>query len=70
MSDATFYFTAEDGSDPIVFTKEGHMKRALAHLKRVLPVAKFLYQNRKAELALAAALVALGREIVQAATGH
>jgi len=29
VSDATFYFTAEDGSDPVVFTKEGHMKKYL-----------------------------------------
>ena len=33
-------------------------------------VAKFVWENRKAELALAAAVLALAREIVQAATGH
>ena len=70
MSRATFFFTADDGRDPIHFNQEGKVKRLFAHLKRALPVAKFLYQNRKAEVALAAALVALAREIVQAATGH
>ena len=33
-------------------------------------VAKFAWQNRKAEIALATAVVALAREVVQAATGH
>jgi hypothetical protein len=33
-------------------------------------VAKFVYSNRKAELALVLAVVSLAREIVQAATGH
>ena len=35
-----------------------------------MAVAKVLWANRKAEIALATALVALAREIVQAATGH
>lgn len=41
-----------------------------AWVPRVVSVARFLYTNRKAELALVTALVALAREIVQAATGH
>jgi hypothetical protein len=39
-------------------------------LKEGLAVARVLWQNRKAEIAIATALLALGREIVQAATGH
>lgn len=38
--------------------------------RNALPVAKFLWQNRKAEIALVTAFVALGRELVQVATGH
>lgn len=41
-----------------------------AKLRAALPVAKVLWQNRKAELALATAVAALVREVVQAATGH
>ncbi len=70
MSRGVFYFTAHDGCDPIAFIEEVGMKKYLAYVRRALPVAKFLYQNRKAEIALVAALVALGREIVQIATGH
>jgi hypothetical protein len=70
VSRATFYFAATDGRDPLVFEQEGKMKRVLAYAKRALPVAKFIYQNRKAELALVTALIALGREVVQIATGH
>jgi hypothetical protein len=43
-------------------------------LKRAIPAAlaaaRFIYANRKAELALAAAVMALVRELVQATTGH
>lgn len=46
------------------------MKAYLAKAARLLPVARFLYANRKTEIALFAALVALGREVVQIATGH
>lgn len=46
------------------------MSRVKAALPSLLRVAKFVYQNRKSELALAAAVIALTREIVQAATGH
>ena len=35
-----------------------------------LRVAKFLWENRKAEIALVLSAIALAREIVQAATGH
>ena len=56
MSRATFYFTAEDGGDPIVFETEGTMKKLLGYLKQLLPVAKLLYQNRKAEAAILVAL--------------
>jgi hypothetical protein len=38
--------------------------------KQAVAVAKVLYDNRKAEIALVVAVVALVREIVQAATGH
>lgn len=39
-------------------------------LREALAVARVLWQNRKTEIALATALLALGREVVQAATGH
>lgn len=39
-------------------------------MKRLLAVARVLWANRKAEIALATALIALAREIVQAATGN
>lgn len=39
-------------------------------MKQALAVARVLYANRKSEIALAVALVALAREIIQAATGH
>ena len=41
-----------------------------AKATRAAEVAKFLWQNKKAEIALATALVALVRQIVQIATGH
>lgn len=43
---------------------------AKAHSRQLLAVGKFLWQNRKAEIALATAVLALGREVVQIATGH
>lgn len=46
------------------------MKKTWGYAKRALPVAKFLWANRKAEIALATAFIALAREIVQAATGR
>ena len=46
------------------------MKSVKRFLPGALRAGKFIYQNRKAELALAAAVIALVREIVQAATGH
>jgi hypothetical protein len=64
---ATFYFAADDGRDPIHFDPEGKMKRKLvAFAKRALPVARLLYQNRKAEVALAAAIA----DAVSRALGH
>lgn len=39
-------------------------------MKRALAVARVVYANRKTEIALLTALVALTREIVQATTGH
>lgn len=45
------------------------MKKWL-NVKTLGGLAKFLYQNRKAEVALAAAVIALLREAIQAATGH
>ena len=38
--------------------------------KQIGAVAKVLWDNRKAEIALVVAAVALVRQIVQAATGH
>lgn len=79
VAKATFYFVAEAEQEPIVFETEGAVKKIVdkakgtvrgLHPRRVFAVAKFLYQNRKAELALATGCVALAREIVQASTGH
>lgn len=36
MAKATFYFTADDGRDPIVFTKEPYMKNVLHRVLVVL----------------------------------
>lgn len=39
-------------------------------MKRLLAVARVLWKNRKAEIALVTASIALAREIIQASTGH
>ena len=39
-------------------------------MKRAYAVARVLWADRKSEIALVTALVALAREVVQAATGH
>ena len=46
------------------------MKLTTSKLAPYMRAAKFLYQNRKVEIALLTAVIALGREVVQAATGH
>lgn len=38
--------------------------------KRIAAIARVLYENRKAEIAIVLAVVSLVREIVQAASGH
>jgi hypothetical protein len=39
-------------------------------MKNILAALKVLYANRKAEIALVVAALALAREVVQAASGH
>ena len=39
-------------------------------MKKLTAVAKELWANRKAEIALVVAFAAIVREVVQAATGH
>lgn len=39
-------------------------------MKRALRVARVLWVNRKSEVAVTLAVISIGREIVQAATGH
>jgi hypothetical protein len=39
-------------------------------MKKLLAIAKILYANRKAEIALVLGLAAVVREVVQAASGH
>ena len=46
------------------------MQKYVAWAQKLAPVARVVYQNRKAELALIAAAAAIVREIVQAASGH
>lgn len=77
LSRATFYFVAEDGSDAIVFEEEklrhkivATLRKAGAVARRIVPVARFLYKNRKTEIALVLSVVSVGREVVQIATGH
>lgn len=45
-------------------------KRVWARVKRLPPVAKLLWQNRKVEIALAASLLSLARQAYQVATGR
>jgi hypothetical protein len=46
------------------------VKKLKTYAKRALPVAKFLYQNKRAEMALAVALFDFVRELVRSTSGH